>query len=436
MSINISSRQPHPSITGGVGGGSSSLVWRLLRRHISIGQLVGFFFANLLGMLIVLLSMQFYEDVVPAFSGDDGIIKNTYLIVSKRISAVTTLRGEAQPFTQEDIADFEAQRFTRQVGTFTASQFKVYASLSMGGIGVGTDMFFESVPDAFVDGQWPEGQRFDGDAFPTEVPIILPRSYLTIYNFGFAQSQSLPKLSEGVVSMVQMDIRLRGEGGAERLLKGRVVGFSNRLNTVLVPAAFMQRANAELAPNASAAPTRLIVEVKNPTDDAIAAYIQSKGYELENDTLEAGRVTYFLKVVAAIIMAVGLLISALSFYILMLSIFLLVQKNAEKLQNLLLIGYSPSRVSRPYQLLTVGMNALVLLLAFALLFWIRGLYLDRLWQMFPALSEGSISMTILLGVALFVVVSFFNIVAIRRKINSLTPRRKSLKGGLYHRING
>ena len=34
-----------------------TLIWKLLRRHISIGQLVGFFFANLLGMLIVLLSM-------------------------------------------------------------------------------------------------------------------------------------------------------------------------------------------------------------------------------------------------------------------------------------------------------------------------------------------------------------------------------------------
>ena len=436
MSINISSRQPHPSITGGVGGGSSSLIWRLLRRHISIGQLAGFFFANLLGMLIVLLSMQFYEDIVPAFSGEDGVMKNTYLIVSKRISAVTTLRGEAQPFTDADIRDFESQRFTRQVGAFTASQFKVYASLSVGGMGMGTDMFFESVPDAFVDSRWPSGVAYDSGSFPEEVPIILPRSYLAIYNFGFAQSQSLPKVSEGVVSMVELGIRLRGEGGAERHLKGRVVGFSNRLNTVLVPQAFMQRANAELSPNAAAEPTRLIVEVKNPTDDAIAAYIRDKGYELENDTLEAGRATYFLKVVAAVIMAVGLLISALSFYILMLSIFLLVQKNAEKLQNLLLIGYSPSGVSRPYQLLTVGLNALVLLLSLALLFWIRGLYLERLWQMFPTLSEGSVSMTILLGVALFVVVSFFNIIAIRRKINSLTPRRKSLKGGLYHHING
>ena len=42
----------------------SALVWKLLRQHISIGQLAGFFLANLFGMMIVLLSMQFYKDVI------------------------------------------------------------------------------------------------------------------------------------------------------------------------------------------------------------------------------------------------------------------------------------------------------------------------------------------------------------------------------------
>ncbi len=413
------------------------LIWQLLRQHISIGQLAGFFVANLLGMLIVLLSLQFYADVMPAFTGQDGVIKNTYLIVSKHISAVSSLRGEAQTFTEEEIRDWESQRFTRQVGAFTASQYKVYASISVAGMGMGTDMFFESVPDEFVDVRWPKKNFSEENLEGLEVPIILPRSYLAIYNFGFAQSQSLPKVSEGVVSMVSMDVRLQGESGVVRHLKGRVVGFSTRLNTVLVPEAFMRKANTELAPGVQAAPTRLIVEVKNPTDDAIAAYVQEKGYELEDNSLEAGRVTYFLKVIAGIIMAVGLLISALSFYILMLSIFLLVQKNADKLQNLLLIGYSPARVSRPYQLLTVGLNACVLLLSLALLFWLRSYYLDRLWQMFPTMEEGDIAMTLLVGAALFVIVSFLNIVVIRRKINSLTPRHpKSFKRGKYSDING
>lgn len=36
-----------------------NLVWKLLRQHISIPQFVGFFFANLFGMLIVLLGFSF-----------------------------------------------------------------------------------------------------------------------------------------------------------------------------------------------------------------------------------------------------------------------------------------------------------------------------------------------------------------------------------------
>lgn len=49
-----------------------SLVWKLLRQHISIPQFVGFFFANLFGMLIVLLGIQFYSDVVPVFTEGDS----------------------------------------------------------------------------------------------------------------------------------------------------------------------------------------------------------------------------------------------------------------------------------------------------------------------------------------------------------------------------
>lgn len=390
------------------------LVWKLLRQHISIGQFAGFFAANLLGMFIVMLSVQFYEDVVPAFTAEDGFIKNTYLIVSKRISAVSTFAGEANAFTQSEQDELRSQRFTRQVGAFTASQYKVYASLGMGGASFGTDMFFESVPSQFVD---TDQSAWHFNPSQGEVPIILPRSYLAIYNFGFAQSQSLPKISEGVVSMIPLDIVLRGSGRQERI-KGRVIGFSSRLNTILVPEDFMTWSNATFAPDADIAPTRLIVEVTNPTDDAIARFIQEKGYELEDDQLDAGRMTYFLKVVSGIILAVGLLISILSFYILMLSIYLLVQKNTTKLQNLLLIGYSPARVSLPYQLLTTGMNLMVFVLAFLLLLWIRRYYLTMLWAMFPQLNEGSLMPALLVGIALCLFVSLLNIVAIRRKVQT------------------
>ena len=399
-----------------------SLVWKLLRQHISIAQLAGFFFANLFGMFIVLLGLQFYNDVKPLFSQEDGFLKPEYLIVSKRISGVSVLGSEEScGFSDREVADISSQPFCKSVGAFTASQYRVVCSMGVNGVAqFGTDMFFESVPDRFVDTELSKWTFSPEDG---TIPIILPRTYLAIYNFGFAQSQSLPKMSEGIVGMIDMLVVLRGNGQEQRL-KGKIIGFSSRLNTILVPESFIQWSNAKFAPEADLTPNRLIVEVKNPTDDAIVQYINEHNLELEDDKLDAGKATYFLRIVTVLVMCVGMLISILSFYILMLSIYLLVQKNTEKLRNLLLIGYSPVRVSLPYQILTVGMNGVVLLLSLLILYVVRSYYMDRLWVMFPQMQDGSLWPALCLGLCLFLIVSTINIVAVRNRVMKIWNRKE------------
>jgi hypothetical protein len=251
------------------------------------------------------------------------------------------------------------------------------------------------------------------------VPIIIPRNYLNLYNFGFAQSRSLPQLSEGAIHMVNLEVRISGAGRRD-VYKGKIVGFSNRLNTILVPESFMAWANTHYGEGGvRKLPSRLIVEVKNPTDDRIAQFFRDRGYETEDDKLDAGKTTWFLKVVVGIVLSVGLLISVLSFYILMLSIYLLLQKNTTKLENLLLIGYGPNRVALPYQVLTVGLNAVVLVLSVGVVMYVRTLYLDMINHMFPSLEECGCWVMMVVGVLLFTLVSFFNVVAVRRKVASI-----------------
>ena len=191
------------------------------------------------------------------------------------------------------------------------------------------------------------------------------------------------------------------------------------MNTILVPESFMKWSNRLYAPDGDAGPTRLIVEVYNPADDAIARFLQQKGYDTEEDKLDAGKTTYFLKIGSGVVMSVGLLISVLSFYILMLSIFLLLQKNTVKLENLLLIGYSPTRVATPYYILTVGLNVLVLLLAIGCVAWVRSYYIEVVQNLFPQLESGSLLPCILTGCLLFFAVSLLNILAIGKKIISI-----------------
>lgn len=395
------------------------MVWKLLRQHISVSQLAGFFLANLCGMIIVLLGIQFYRDVLPVFTQGDSFIKKDFVIVSKKVSTLGTLVGKSSTFSTGDVAEIEEQPFTKSVGRFLPSQFKVSAGMGMQGIRMSTDMFFESVPDEFVDVKL---DKWTFDPSSDVVPIIIPRNYLNLYNFGFAQSRNLPQLSEGVMGMVNLDIQIMGNGQVKQL-KGNIVGFSNRLNTILVPETFMNWANAAYGTGQKAEPSRLIVEVNNPTDERIAKFFQQKGYETEGNSLDAGKASWFLKVVIGIVLSVGLLISVLSFYILILSIYLLLQKNSTKLENLLLIGYSPARVARPYQLLTIILNLVVLALGVVAVIAVRSLYLDTVMNLYPDAGSGSVFPSVVTGIIIFIGVSALNIVIIRRKINAIWLRK-------------
>ena len=395
-----------------------SLVWKLMRRHISFSQLAGFFFANLCGMVIVLLSIQFYQDVAPMFTQGDSFMKKDYIIVSKKVSTLGSFVGKSTTFSLEEIEELKNEDFVKGVGEFTPSQFHVSAGVGMEqlGLNLSTAMFFESVPDSYVDVKLDKWHFEPGQGV---VPIIIPRNYLNIYNFGFAQSRSLPQLSEGAIHMVNLEVRISGAGRRD-VYKGKIVGFSNRLNTILVPESFMAWANTHYGEGGvRKLPSRLIVEVKNPTDDRIAQFFRDRGYETEDDKLDVGKTTWFLKVVVGIVLSVGLLISVLSFYILMLSIYLLLQKNTTKLENLLLIGYGPNRVALPYQVLTVGLNAVVLVLSVGVVMYVRTLYLDVINHMFPSLEECGCWVMMVVGVLLFTLVSFFNVVAVRRKVASI-----------------
>ena len=398
------------------------LVWKLLRQHISWPQFVGFFFANLFGMTIVLLGYQLYCDILPIFTANDSFLKADYLVVSKKIGMANALGQQHSGFSKDEIADLQAQPFVKGVGQFTSTAYKAEATMGVSGMKIlNSELFFESVPDPFVDVSLDNWHYTPGD---TLVPVILPRSYIAMYNFGFAQNHSLPKINEGLVGMIDLHIQVQGKGG-QGYFKGKVIGFSSKLNTILVPQSFMAWSNNHFSPDSELPPSRLILDVTNPADQRIGTYLEEHNYELEDNNLDAEKTTYFLKLMVTLVMGVGVVISALSFYVLLLSIYLLVQKNTTKLQNLLLIGYSPSRVALPYQMLTLVLNLAVLVASFSLLLIIRGYYIDIVETLFPDLPSTGVAPTLGIGLALFLFVTGINFAILWRKTISIWRHGKN-----------
>lgn len=400
-----------------------NLLGKLLRKNVSTGQLVGFALANVIGLCIVMIGLQFYADVRTVFSSEDSFINKDYLVLTKKVGGLDAVgglfsRGNSKTgvFSSKELAQLSSQPWVRKLGTFSSSRYNVTAVVAQPGQGgLETQMFFESMPEEFLD---VESSAWHFDPIqPQEVPVIIPKDYLALYNFGFASSQGLPRVSEGMVGLIPIQFYLTGSDGKSLSVTGHIVGFSSRINTIIVPESFMEWSSRQLGTYSSANEvSRIILEVFQPGDAKVEQYLNAHNYEVAGDKMNRNKANYLLTISLVIVLAVGLLISTLSFFILTLSIHLLLQKNTEKLRILLLLGYSPFEVALPYERLVSLVNLAVYVLATGVLFWVRCLYLPRLDGL---ATPGSIFSSLGLGLIIILLISVGNIIAIRRFMRRL-----------------
>lgn len=398
-------------------------LWKLLRCHLSPMQIAGFALAGMVGMAILLGSVQAYRDIRPIFSQPDSFLRGDFLVLSKRVSALQALGVGSTDFTQSELDELAAQPFVTAIGGFTPADYRISGSIGAGGMRFSTYLFFEAVPDRFLD---VAADAWGYEPGATEVPIIIPRNYVNLYNYGFARSQGLPQLSEGIFQRVGIDLELSGNGLREHF-RGRIVGLSNRLNTILVPEAFIRWSNERFGRGAGERnPSRVIVETSRPVDEEVTAYLAQHGYETEGDVRDDGKAAHLLRVVTGGTAAIGLLFSAMAFYVLILSIFLVLQKSRDKLADLLLLGYAPRQVARPYVRMAAGLNLAVVMVAVVAVWGIRMAYLPLLDTLQEGLQPTGMGVTLLCAVLLWGAMSLLDVVAIRRTIARLRPgARKS-----------
>lgn len=388
----------------------------LLLRNISFPQILAFFVANLLGLFLLLLAVQLYSDMKPLFMGDEGVLKSEYVVVTKEVSLLSNLDDAALAFDENEVNDIKLQPFVETLGEFVPSEFSVTAAIQVPGTDqqFSTQMFFESVPDEFVDVDKKKWAYEVGD----EIPIVLPRNYLNLYNFGFAQTKGLPKITEGIISSLPIHIFVSDKNGYANQEHhiAHVVGFSNRLNTILVPSAFIKVMNSRFTPQGTNNPSRLILKISNPADKRVSEYFKNHELVLETDNMESSKLSWVFQTVIICVIALGGIVCVIAFYMLMLSIYLLVQKNKEKLKTLLLLGYTESQVATPYIMLSVVMNILVAILAIIVLLVVRAQYLDFITEIYPNLDAGSVLPTLVVCALTLLVIALLNVIIIRKKV--------------------
>ncbi len=335
------------------------LLWKEEKKGRIIIAIIGSF----IGLLMLLLSLQTYIDFRSILSGKAAKDKQ-FVLLNKRVNLLSMI-GAKSTFNRAELEELKAQNFIKSVGVFTSNEFKVSASLER--LGFYTELFFESVPNEFIDVEtddwhWEEGAR--------EIPIILSRDYLALYNFGFAPSQGLPQFTQSTIRRVSFTVHLRGRGTKESFT-GRIIGFSERLNSIIVPQEFMHWANNRFGNSSQVAPSRVLVETDNPYSDELNQYLKKQNYEVSQGRLIGGKLGSLLQKFVQLVGIIGLLIVGLSLLIFTLNFQLLISKAKERIRLLLQLGYPYKDIGTYLSKRIMMLFLIVIFVTFLVLFLLR-----------------------------------------------------------------
>ena len=393
---------------------------RILFKHQRPGQLLLAFTGALLGMFLFLFAFQMYSDINEILSRKSYLIGKDYIVMHKKVSALkNTLGGSKGYFSEKEIADIKAQPFVTKAAPFTVSTFHTWAVVNSNGAipELKLEMFFEAIPDEFIDVELEDWHWEEG--VDSIVPIIIPTEFLNLYNFGFAaQFQRLPQMSKGTISFFTLELHI-GPRGQREVLKGRIVGYSDRINTLLTPLPFIEYGNKYFGVT-DREPTRMIIETEDPASPELARYMEDNDYEVNQEKLKSSKVNAVLNLAVPIVGFIAIVIVILSLIVFTLSFQLLIANTRDEIKLLLDLGYKRWTIIRYFMgyflLILIGVASFTLVGILVAKNWFVG-YLDEREIEAP---EG---INVLVYVILPAFVLFFllsNLVSVRQGIKKLS----------------
>ncbi|MEX6686026.1 hypothetical protein QTN47_00885 [Danxiaibacter flavus] len=362
-------------------------------------------------LFLILAAVQIqanYDDLLHNKTNQDSIAN--FLVINKVITSETI--GQTA-LTENQISDVKKQPFVQALGVLTSSRFKVSAQGASNQLPFYTDLFFESVPDDFLDVNNKDWAWNDQSTF---IPLIIPNSFLDMYNFGFASSQGLPKLSQDLVRNIPLQINIQSANGPVKYY-AKVVGFSDRIASILVPQSFMDWANSKFGTEPPASPSRIVIRTKDPGNPELLNYLKEHGLTTDADKTRFSKYRQIVNIVVNISWITGAVMLLFALLIFTLFIQLTIASCKDEIALLITLGAAPKQLKTflikqffPPNIIIVFVTlAIIALLQFWVKHWLSGEHIY---------VSGFISITTIISAALIMLVLWIvNFVTIKKYIN-------------------
>lgn len=318
----------------------------LLKKLIKSGAGRGRFIMAVVGLsvalLLILSAVQVemnYNDMLNSSNNRDSLAN--FLVINKEVTASNAGQTNLSP---AEVDDLKKQPFTDATGVLTSSRFKVSAQSTSNRIPFYTDFFFESVPNEFIDVQSADWKWDDNSTY---IPMIVPNMFLTMFNFGFAPSQNLPQLSPELVKSLPVQINIVSPNGTKVSYVGKVVGFSDRIASVLVPQPFMDWANAKFGTaQVEEKPSRVIIKTKDPGNPVLVKYLKDHGLSTDTDKTRFSKIRQVVNVVLSFSWVTGAVMLLFALLVFTLFIQLTIASAKEEIVLLITLGAGPAQLRR------------------------------------------------------------------------------------------
>ncbi len=389
----------------------NQLLKKLIRagsgRSRSTMAIVGLFIALLLILSAVQIQAN-YQQILYSKTSQDSIAD--FLVINKTVTDKNI--GEAT-LSNAEINDLKQQPFVEKIGTLTPSRFKVGVQSISRQIPFYSDFFFESVPDEFLDVNTPAWQWDENSNY---IPMIIPNMFLDMYNFGFAQSQHLPQLSHDLITSLPVQINIQTPTGIVNYY-GKVVGFSDRISSVLVPQPFMDWANKKFGTDVNQQPSRVIIQTKDAASPQLTAYLKKHALSTNAEKTRFEKYRGIITAVVAISWVMGGLMFLFALIVLTLFIQLTIASAKEEIFLLVTLGAAPKQLQRFLRKLFLPANAITVIISLMAVAALQVLLQRALAAQNIYISAYISYFTIIAAIIILLLISLANNYSIKKYIN-------------------
>lgn len=372
----------------------------------------------LIGLTALLLSIQLMLDVRSFHSSEEELFGPNSVVIQKKVTKMTTIGMNNTEFTPEDIDALKKKEFITDVAPFASADFKVGIS-EVEGDGLPhfyADMFFQAIPDRFMDVKdvewtWNEQSEF--------IPIVLPRDFIMIINYGFAQSQGINQISEELLMAARLTIHIKGNGKEHKMI-GRVVGFSQKISSILVPESFLEFANPIYGNGNIINPSRVFITTTDDSYGELEDLMEEMNLDIAKSAIDVAKIKTIITVVIGIFGVAALLIMLLSLMGFVQYSQLVLSKASYEIRTLLRIGYSIKSIVHTFIRQLAIIFGLITVSAIIVMLLVKVLLVNPwLDDNGIQLEESSILPTILVAIVCFVLFIVANYLNVKKTIFNL-----------------